>query len=78
MSIKVTVNLPEQTVEAIKEIASARGTTVTEALRQVIETQRFLDEETQSGKELLIKNPADQTAQRVVFNTLRKASSAAR
>ena len=42
MPTKVTVNLPDQTVEAIQEIAKKRGTTVTEALKQVIESQRFL------------------------------------
>ena len=43
MATKVTVNLPEETVDAIKSIARDRGTTVTEALRQVIESQRFLE-----------------------------------
>jgi hypothetical protein len=74
MSVKVTVNLPEPTVEALKEIAKDKGTTVTEALRQVIESQRFLHDETKAGKDLLLQNPADRTTQRVVFNApLRKA-----
>lgn len=76
MPIKVTVNLPEETVQAIKTIAEDRGTTVTEALRQVIETERFLHQETQDGKELLLKNPTDKTVQRIVFNTPPKAAKA--
>ncbi len=68
-STKVTVNLPDETVEAIKEIASDRGTTITEALRQVIESQRFLHDETKAGKDLLLQDPGDRTIQRVVFNT---------
>ncbi len=68
MSTKVTVNLPDETVEAIKSIAEKRGTTVTEALRQVIEGQRFLQDEMENGNKLLIQNP-DQSVRQVVFNT---------
>jgi len=66
---KVTVNLPDDTVDALKSIASARGTTVTEALRQVIESQRFLDGEVQKGNDLLIQNPRDKSVRQVIFNT---------
>jgi hypothetical protein len=72
---KVTVNLPEETVEALKSIARDRGTTVTEALRQVIESQRFLQGEIQNGSNLLIQNPADKSVRQVVFNTPPKSSS---
>jgi predicted transcriptional regulator len=68
MSTKVTVNLPDQTVEAIKSIAEQRGTTVTEALRQVIEGQRFLLDEMENGNKLLLESP-DQSVRQVVFNT---------
>jgi predicted transcriptional regulator len=68
MSTKVTVNLPDETVDAIKDIAEKRGTTVTEALRQVIEGQRFLQDEMENGNKLLIQNP-DQSVRQVVFNT---------
>jgi hypothetical protein len=78
MSVKVTVNLPDETVAAIKEIARDMGTTVTEALRQVIESQRFLHNETMAGKDLLLQNPADRTTQRVVFNAPRRYATAKR
>jgi hypothetical protein len=66
---KVTVNLPNATVDALRNIAGSRGTTLTEALRQVIESQRFLNTEMESGNKLLIQNPVDQTVRQVVFNT---------
>jgi len=69
MATKVTVNLPDETVEALKSIAADRGTTVTEALRQVIESQRFLDTEVQKGSDLLIQNPTDKSVRQVIFNT---------
>ena len=67
MPSKVTVNLPDQTVEAIQEIAKRRGTTVTEALKQVIENQRFLQDEVDNGSKVLIKSP-DQSYREVLFN----------
>jgi predicted transcriptional regulator len=68
MPTKVTVNLPDETVQAIKDIASKNGTTVTEALRQAIESRRFLEDEVDSGNKLLIKAP-DQSLREIVFNT---------
>lgn len=64
---KVTVNLPEQTVDILRNIANARNTTVTEALKQVIETQDFFNNEIQKGKDVLLQNNADKSVQRVVF-----------
>jgi len=68
MATKITVNLPDATVDALKQIAADRGTTVTEALRQVIESQRFLDSAVQSGNDLLIQNKIDKSVRQVVFN----------
>ncbi|HEX4606295.1 MAG TPA: ribbon-helix-helix domain-containing protein [Candidatus Angelobacter sp.] len=75
MAIKLTVNLPDQTAAALKEIADARGTSVTEALRQVIESQRFLHDEIQSGNNVLIQNPADSSVRQVIFNIPPKSSA---
>jgi len=68
MPVKVTVNLPESTVAAIKSIAEERGTTVTEALKQVIASQRFLDREMQAGNKLLIQDSSDKSFRQVLFN----------
>jgi len=73
---KVTVNLPDDTVEAIKAIADQSGTTVTEALRQVIENQRFLRDEARNGNKVLIQNVADNSVRQVIFNTPPKSKVA--
>jgi hypothetical protein len=75
MAVKVTVNLPDETVDALKSIANDRGTTVTETLRQVIESQRFLENAMQAGNDLLIQNPKDKSVRQVVFNTPPKNST---
>jgi hypothetical protein len=71
MATKVTVNLPDETVQAIKDIATKNGTTVTEALRQAIESRRFLEDQVDNGSKVLIKDP-DQSLREVVFNTPRR------
>ena len=68
MATKVTVNLPDDTVEAIKKMAEDRGITQTEAIRQAIESQYFLNREVQNGREILLQNPANKTVQRLILN----------
>jgi len=75
---KVTVNLPDDTVNAIKAIAEESGTTVTEALRQVIESQRFLREEAQNGNKVLIQNMSDNSMRQVIFNAPPKTRAVSR
>lgn len=74
-STKVTVNLPDDTVEALKSIAEERGTTVTEALRQVIESQRFLQDEMRSGNKVLLQDPNDKSVRQVIFNAPLKSKA---
>jgi hypothetical protein len=61
-------------VEAIKKIAADRNTTVTEAIRQAIDSQYFLHEEMRNGREVLLQNPANKTVQRLVFYPSRSAA----
>jgi hypothetical protein len=76
MPVKVTVNLPDDTVEAIRKIAADRGTTITEAIRQAIDSQYYLHEEIQNGREVLLQNPANKTVQRLVFYPSKSAAKA--
>jgi hypothetical protein len=48
---------------------------VTEALKQVIESQRFLDEEVDNGSKVLIKSP-DQSYREVLFNIPKRSRNA--
>lgn len=65
MAKKVTVNLPEAAVEAIQEYADAHEITFTEALRQFISRQKYLNDEIDSGSNLLIEKP-DKSLRQVV------------
>lgn len=75
MPTKLTVNLPDETVAALKNIADSYGTTATEALRQIIENERFLHEETRSGSRVLLERPNDRNLREVIFNSSRSKNS---
>ena len=54
---KLTVNLPDDVVNGLKEYAGKRGISMTEALRQMIVRGLYFDEEVNSGSKLLIEGP---------------------
>jgi predicted transcriptional regulator len=63
---KVTVNLGDEVVQALNEIATTRGVTMTEALRQAIANEKFLQDEINQGSRILIEDK-ERNVQRVVF-----------
>ena len=56
MAVKVTVNLPDSTVDALRKLAEERGITMTEAMRQSIENQSFFQQEVKNGNKILIED----------------------
>jgi hypothetical protein len=64
--VKVTVNLPEELVEALRKYAEERGITLTEALRRAITHERYFANEIEAGGTLLIEKP-DKTIREVVL-----------
>jgi predicted transcriptional regulator len=66
MSVKLSVNLPEETVTNLRELAEKRGITLTEALRRAIANEHFLEDEVKSGGKVLVEKP-DKTVREIVF-----------
>lgn len=64
--VKLSVNLPVEVVEALREMAAQRGTTMTETIRRAISTEKYLDDAQAEGAKILIQDP-DQTVQRLVL-----------
>ena len=64
---KVTVNLPETTIEKLRELATARDITMTEALRQSIETESFFWDQQAQGNKIVVEEPTTQKKSRVVL-----------
>ena len=74
MSVKVTVNLPEDTVQAVQKIAAENGITATEAFRQLLDAQAYLHNEVKNGSKVLLKAP-DNSASELRFSTSRPGRS---
>lgn len=65
MAVKMSVNLPDEAVATLKELAAKRGTTITQVLRQAIASEKFIEDETNAGGSLLIERGSE--VRRVVF-----------
>jgi len=63
--VKVSFNLPKDELDGLRELATRRRVTVTQALRQAIATERFLAEQPQ-GSKVFIEDP-DGKMREVVF-----------
>lgn len=68
MTIKASFNLPEEELDALRELAKERNTTVTQVLRQAIGTEKFIAEQVSNKNKLLIETP-DHAMREVVFRT---------
>lgn len=66
MATRVTFNLPDEAVAALKQQAEEREITVTEALRQAIMTQQTLYEESKQGTKVLLERP-DSSLRQVII-----------
>jgi len=54
---KISANLPDDAVEALKRLATKRGISMTEVLRTAINTEEFLDKaRTEEGKKVLLED----------------------
>lgn len=57
MAVKLTVNLSEEVVDALKEMADEDGTSVTEQLRRAISTQKWLHDVQNRDARILVEDP---------------------
>lgn len=71
MAVKVTVNMPEDTVDALRRLAFERQTTLTEVIRDAIATEQYLDEQVANGGKILIE-ARPKTIKEVVFRQMGK------
>jgi predicted DNA-binding protein len=53
--VKTSLNLPENAIEELREIARQRGTTMADVVRQAIATEQFLHETVKEGGKILIE-----------------------
>jgi len=63
---KLTVNLSEDVYNALQGLATQQSTTITDALRKAIGTEKFLKEQVANGGKVLVQD-ADKNIQQVIF-----------
>jgi hypothetical protein len=54
--VKTSLNLPQNAVDALQELAQARGTTLAQVVRQAIATEKFLHDTVEGGGKVLIED----------------------
>jgi len=55
--VKISVNLTVDAVEALKDLAAKRGTTVTDVLRRAISTEKYIDHvQRDEGAKVLVED----------------------
>ncbi len=64
--VKVTVKLPREIAEILRDLAHERGATVTETLRKAIVNERFLADAMDDGAKVLLEYPGKELRQ-VIF-----------
>jgi hypothetical protein len=64
---KISVNLSNEVLGALREMAERHGVTMTEVLRRAISTQAFIEDVQREGKVLLVRDPTTRETERIVF-----------
>ena len=63
---KVSIDLPSDTLDAIRKIAEHRSLTMTDAICRAVATESYIEDQINNGGTILVKKP-DGTYKEVVF-----------
>ena len=65
-NFRVSVNLPDNIVKSLKELAERDGITMTEVLRKAIVTEKLLRDEVDQGNKILIEGKDEKLRQLII------------
>jgi predicted DNA-binding protein len=63
---KTTVNLPDSSMATLEALAARRGKTMSQIIREAIETERVLQETVDNGGKVLLKERDDTLKQLII------------
>ena len=66
-TIKISANLSEEVISALKEIARKRGISLTEALRQAISHEKYFLDAKEDNKKVLVEDTKSGKIRELVF-----------
>lgn len=64
---KISVNLSNEVIEVLREMAARDNVTMTEILRRAISTQKFLEDAQDAGKAILLRDENTKETERLIF-----------
>ena len=64
---KISVNLSNDVIDVLREMAARDNVTMTEILRRAISTQKFLEDAQAAGKAILLRDENSKEAERLIF-----------
>ena len=64
--VKTTVNLTPDAINALRELATSRGTSVAEVIRRAIWIEKYLHDAIKNGGKILLQEP-DKTVKELVI-----------
>lgn len=68
MTVRLSVNINDETEQALKELAERRGTTVTEIVRRAVSVYKFVEDEVgRNGKALQLVDRENETVTSVAM-----------
>lgn len=54
--VKTSMNLPEESIETLRELAQKTGSSMAEVVRRAVATEKFLRDTAAEGSKILIKD----------------------
>jgi hypothetical protein len=64
---KISVNLSDEVLAALRDLAARDNVTMTEALRRAISTLKLLQDAQREGKSVLLRDPDTKETERLIF-----------
>jgi predicted transcriptional regulator len=64
---KISVNLSDEVLTALRDLAERDNVTMTEELRRAISTFKFLQDAQREGKSVLLRDPETKETERLIF-----------
>jgi predicted transcriptional regulator len=65
--VRLSVNLNNETADALKEIAEERGISVTETVRRAISVYKYIEEELSQGHKVQVADKVNKTVTELVL-----------
>jgi hypothetical protein len=64
---KISMNMSDEALAALRELAERYNITMTEAARRAITVMKLLDDSQRDGRDVLLRNPETQETDRLIF-----------